>query len=447
MIIMVMTMSGLFLAFSTSAADRQGGIKVRWVLQNDEYYAYNARTGKLLRNQRLGRYYTKKDGSRVTNAFRKGEYYNWKGKRTDFKGGFIKVKGQIYYFYRYRKLKGFHKIGKYYYFFDRTGAAVTGIAQLKGKWRYFRSNGRLYRLSRWKTIGGNKYFLSRRGVIREGFFTKNGKTYYQTAASGICKGLCQIDGLRYCFDDQGALNDELTARARRKDFPDTPGQYSDLTFFTRYESGTAGYGQTGGDKGRAYGRYQFDYRYSLVSFLKYCVSQNSETCAEFAPFTAMKPGDRRLIAKRLLNLYIDKEKDSDDTIKMLSESPDLEEAWNTVYNRDPSAFASWQDQFALVQYYIPVEKALVARGIHLNTRTYVERGAVFSYSIQEGQSAAVSAVTGAGITDATGSRDFLNLLYDYRWNDSNGWGRRQVFSFRYSHEKADALAILTALGG
>lgn len=443
----VLISTGLLLSPPAIAAGKNGKTEVNWVRRDGIYYAYSAQTGRLLRNRRVGRYFTNKDGSRVTNAFRKGDYYNWKGKRTGFRGGFIKVKGQLFYFRNQKKLTGFRKIGKYYYCFGSSGAAMTGLIKVKGKWRYFRSDCRLYRASRWKTIGGKRYFLSSKGIMKEGFFRRKGKTYYQTAAAGIVKGLCVIGGQKYFFDDSGALNDTITARARRKDFPESPGRYSDLTFFTRYESGSLTYGQTGGDKGRAYGKYQFDYRYSLVGLLSYCLKQNPTTCAEFAPFVRPKQDRRVLIDKRYLDRYIDKDKDSEETIKALKASPDLASAWTCVYNRDPSSFASWQDQYALLQYYMPVERALAARGIHLSTRTYVERGAVFSYSIQEGQSAAAEGVAGAGITDGTSSRDFLNRLYDYRWKDPHGWDKKSIFYYRYTHEKAEALDILTSLGG
>lgn len=46
--------------------------------------------------------------------------------------------------------------------------------------------------------------------------------------------------------------------------------------WTIFESGNVGYGQAGGDGGRAYGRYQFDYQYALPEFLTYVVSTDSD---------------------------------------------------------------------------------------------------------------------------------------------------------------------------
>ena len=46
--------------------------------------------------------------------------------------------------------------------------------------------------------------------------------------------------------------------------------------WTIFESGNVSYGQAGGDGGKAYGRYQFDYRYALADFLAYVMEEDGE---------------------------------------------------------------------------------------------------------------------------------------------------------------------------
>lgn len=418
--------------------------KALWIFQDGVYIAVDEATLQPVRNKAVGRYFADKNGARVTNAFRRGVYYNGMGRSNKkFKGGFIRSLGQLYYFRNQKKVKGYRKIGKYYYCFGKDGAAQTGVVRAGGKWRIFRENGKMIDKSRWVSVDGKRYFLRKKGLLKEGFFKKNNKKYYQTAASGIWKGQCVIGGLRYVFDDNGALNLALTERVRHSSMPLTNGNPSDMLFFTRYESGTAAYAQTGGDHGRAYGKYQFDYRYSLVPLIRFCYGADPVTFTEFYAFTFLQAGDKRLISG---NDKAIPEADLD--VETASVQPlDLACAWTAVYNRNPVLFTALQDQFAMNSYYKPAENILKAHGIHMDTRTYVERGAVFSYAVQEGSSVAADGVIAAGITDATPSRDFLNMLYDYRWTDPRGWNKNILYYSRYQREKAEALGILTALGG
>lgn len=438
----------IFLILLPLPAYAKTRIKARWVERGGKYYAYNVKTGALIRGRRIGRYYAKRDGSRAINEFRRGSYYNGQGKRTKFQGGFIKAGGKLYYFRNQKKVKGFRKIGSYYYFFDQEGAARTGVVRVKGRWRIFRKNGRLFRpkKNRFVSMFGKRYYVRKKGIVNTGFFKARSETFYQTAENGIQTGYALIGGLSYVFDQDGSLNEALTKRSRAQSHPVNKGKYADLLFFTRYESGAAAYAQAGGDRGRAYGKYQFDYRYSLIPFLRYCYKKNPQICAEFKFFRLLNPGnpgDKRLISGnkepiKEAGLSADDEK---------KQNWDLAAAWKAVYNKNPAAFSAMQDEFALNNYYMPAERALAARGIHMTTRTYVERGAVFSYSIQEGQMAAVNAVVNAGLTDDVSSRDFLTRLYDYRWKDKAGWASNPIFLFRYQREKAEALSILTEIGG
>ena len=75
------------------------------------------------------------------------------------------------------------------------------------------------------------------------------------------------------------------------------------------------------------------------------------------------------------------------------------------------------------------------------------RGAVFSYAIQEGSLVAAQAVVAAKLNDSMPNKEFLEKLYDYRWKDPRGWGKRQVFYYRYTQEKQLALNVLQAAAG
>lgn len=61
-----------------------------------------------------------------------------------------------------------------------------------------------------------------------------------------------------------------------------------------------------GDKGRAYGRYQFDYRYGLVPFMQFCVEQYPTLFSGFQPYIALGAGNESLVSNDgLKQLFID----------------------------------------------------------------------------------------------------------------------------------------------
>lgn len=61
-----------------------------------------------------------------------------------------------------------------------------------------------------------------------------------------------------------------------------------------------------GDKGRAYGRYQFDYRYGLVPFMQFCIQQYPDLFSGFQPYIDLGVGNEQLIANSgLIQLFTD----------------------------------------------------------------------------------------------------------------------------------------------
>ena len=419
--ILLMTLAAVLLSMSVYAKDYTKKGTYQWVQKDGLYYATDAQTGEMIRDCRVGKSYVDGNGTRYLNQFVKGVYYDAEGiARSNFKGGWIKTGGNVYYFNNKKKATGYRKIGGKYYYFSSTGARLSGLFYVNGKYRFFKSNGVQVTSKGWKTIDGKKYYLSKGGIIQEGFFTVDKKKYYQLAVSGVVTGEQVIDGQKYCFNSAGVYDAETTKRSREQG---SLGNAADLLFFTKFESGNAGYAQTGGDSGKACGKYQFDYRYALIPFLQYCYASDSEFYEDFEPFLSKNPGDKSLVGNKKLFA-----------------------AWTNVYNADPSRFSSMQDRYAQEAYYKKAENLLAAKGINLSTRPYVIRGAVFSYAIQEGASVAADAVIAAGIDNTTSNKEFLEKLYDYRWKDPRGWDKKPAFTYRYSQEKALALSVLQAAG-
>lgn len=419
--LLLMTVLVILFGMSVFATDYTEKGTFRWVVRNGLYYAYDVSTGELIRNCKVGKCYVDKNGTRYLNQFVKGVYYNYKGiAKKKFKGGWVKANDRYYYFKNKKKLTGYQKIGSSRYFFSSTGERLSGVYYAAGKYRFFKKNGKLQTKKGWKTISGKKYYLSKNGVIKEGFFTVSKNKYYQTVLTGIVTGEHVIEGKRYYFKSSGVYDEDMTKRVREQG---ALGEASDLLFFTKFESGSVGYAQTGGDSGKACGKYQFDYRYALIPFLNYCYNADAKFFAGFEPFLNIKRGSSSLIGNK--KLY---------------------KAWDACYKADSKKFSDMQDKYAEEAYYKPSEKYLSDKGIHLALRPYVIRGAVFSYSIQEGSQVAAQAVIAAGLTDKTPNKEFLEKLYDYRWKDSKGWNQNKVFLYRYTEEKKLALSILERAG-
>lgn len=66
--------------------------------------------------------------------------------------------------------------------------------------------------------------------------------------------------------------------------------------WTIFESGNVGYGQAGGDGGKAYGRYQFDYRHALPGFLSWVVAKDPVKYSMLSKYTHYGAGSDKLLS-------------------------------------------------------------------------------------------------------------------------------------------------------
>ncbi len=132
--------------------------------------------------------------------------------------------------------------------------------------------------------------------------------------------------------------------------------------WTIFESGNVGYGQAGGDGGKAYGRYQFDYRYALPGFLSYVMAQDRETYPMLEKYAGYGAGSDRLLS-----------------------GAGLGADWAKAYHADREGFSRLQDEFAYQYYYVPAKRAMAARGIDLDgIGDPAVKGTVYSFAIRDG---------------------------------------------------------------
>ena len=365
----------------------------------------------------------------------KGKWFKVKKKRYYAKPngtlatGINKINGKLYYFDK----KGVNRAGWVttkkgkYYFVSAKKYAATGFFTFKNKKTYyFNQNGIMQ--TGWVTINDKEYYF--KDYMRTGWITQNSKKYYLVKSSGRkgqkVYGVFSIGGKLYYFDaDTGELQYNTTVEYNDRTYtvdangvctvkPDNRAPSADMLFFLKFESGSAAYNQTGGDGGKACGAYQFDYRYALLPFVKYAYAENKLVCKEFAPYVKYKNGSK------------------------LKGNKDFYKAWHQIYKRNKKTFSALQDTYARINYYDNVERRLQMAGIDIASRSDVVKGAIFSYSIQHGQTSAINAVRAIKPKSATSDAQFLKKLYDYRKKAF------PLYAIRYTQEYKAALAILNS---
>ncbi len=280
----------------------------------------------------------------------------------------------------------------------------TGWQKINGKYYFYTDAGKM--VTGWIKSGNKMYYVDRSTKTRvKGLFGIGGKLYY-FSSGGVMQKSKEItyNGRRYVIDEQGLCTPVADGG--------TPSE--DLLFFLTFESGSDAYNQTGGDYGNACGAYQFDNRYSLLPFVKYAYSKDPTLCKEFKKYAKYTDGTK------------------------LKSNQKFYKAWHKVYTRNPYLFAELQDTYAKQEYYDPVERTLALAGIDLASRPDIVKGAVYSYSIQHGQTAAISAVKACKLRTTMTDEKFLKKLYNYRKKSF------PMYANRYSAEYTLAMSRLRA---
>ena len=403
-------------SISTVTATTQKSRKLGWVREGGKWYYYRA-NGKIARGlvaYRHNWYYTdKQTGERVSGWVTIGGKPRYFRKAGGYmiRSGLWKLDGKLYYFQHTNTIrtdgtltKGWQTIKNRDYYFGEDGAAISGFHEIDGTTYYFRAKI-CYKATGWLTINRKRYHFNTSDPSR--------------AVGAMDTGLVTIDGSQYFFDENGVMITDEDSSSGKDDSSNKDGLSDDFLFFTIYESGRSddfyqGYNQTGGDHGNACGKYQFDYRYSLLPFVKYCYQKDPVFFKEFKPYAALS-----LLQKG-----------------KLQGNTAFYRAWNTIFSRNKIKFANYQDQYAKQEYYDITARYLSRYGIDMSKRPDVVKGAVYSYSIQHGQLSAANAVIAAKITNSSSDSEFLRLLYNYRMK------KYPAYISRYRSECSQALSLL-----
>ncbi len=202
------------------------------------------------------------------------------------------------------------------------------------------------------------------------------------------------------------------------------------TGWTVFESGRERFNLAGSDGGYAYGCYQFDIGYSLVDFLKFCISYNQAHYGQFQQFIDMSS----------IESGYRKETDTKPSMinpPLYSNRASLINAWHAAYMNYPDEFAGLQSRTAYETYYLPAQRGLLSNyGINIKEYSPALRGTIWSLAIRNGATVSKDN-TKNGLRSATSTyypgideREWLTKIYEAEArrhpSQRNRWGTEQI---------------------
>ena len=212
---------------------------------------------------------------------------------------------------------------------------------------------------------------------------------------------------------------------------------NEMKYFTKYEShGKYNQGFSYGDGYNALGYYQFDRRYSLISFMKQVYNYDS------AKYSILKPAIDRAgdISNANNPMYANGQ---------LTELGRIaQQAFLGAYNTDPAEFSALQDAYAYNSYYAVTEAWLKnALGIDISGRADCVKGMVWSITNMCGTLGCQDFFTWANLSNGMSDREFVTALSNSVVNNvakkySNQPKYHEGWKNRYKNELKDCLVYI-----
>lgn len=288
---------------------------------------------------------------------------------------------------------GFHKnrAGKWNYY--KNGMIVKNTwEQEDGIWYYMDASGCMAS-DCWQQVNGTWYYFDPDGALHDGWLLYHDEWYYMTDA-GMVTGYVDIpdeeDSDSFYFYEDGRLAvNTATPDGRAADSdgylmpPDgtlpaflwdasgdpSVGTLSGLTiagmpaeFYMLSIAGETSGGQIiMGDRGRAYGICQFDYRYDLTDFIRYAYGKHPGLWAELSAYLNAVDGDETLVGNTALR-----------------------DAFSAAMARSYEAAITDQLEYMRARYWDVFRKRMDEAGYQLSTRHIAVQAAFFSVNVNCG---------------------------------------------------------------
>lgn len=212
---------------------------------------------------------------------------------------------------------------------------------------------------------------------------------------------------------------------------------AEMKYFTRYES-HANYRQgfSYGDGYNALGYYQFDRRYSLISFMTAVYNYNPSKYAMLK--SIIDQGSK--VSSSSVSMYDSK------TGKLTKLGQQVQNAWYAAYDADPAEFSALQDSYAYNSYYVPTERWLSAQGIDISDRADCVKGMVWGLSNMWGTGGVRNLLLGANLSNDMTDREFVTALSRQMTDNISKYSSQTEYyagwKNRYKNELADCLAYI-----
>ena len=288
---------------------------------------------------------------------------------------------------------GFHKnhAGKWNYY--KNGMVVKNTwEQEDGIWYYMDASGCMAS-DCWQQVNGTWYYFDPDGALHDGWLLYHDEWYYMTDA-GMVTGYVDIpdeeDSDSFYFYEDGRLAvNTATPDGRAADSdgylmpPDgtlpaflwdasgdpSVGTLSGLTiagmpaeFYMLSIAGETSGGQIIlGDRGRAYGICQFDYRYDLTDFIRYAYGKHPGLWAELSAYLNAVDGDEALVGNTALR-----------------------DAFSAAMARSYEAAITDQLEYMRTRYWDVFRKRMDEAGYQLSARHIAVQAAFFSVNVNCG---------------------------------------------------------------
>ena len=288
---------------------------------------------------------------------------------------------------------GFHKnhTGKWNYYKNSMIVKNTW-EQEDGIWYYMDASGRMAS-DCWQQVNGTWYYFDPDGALHDGWLLYHKEWYYMTDA-GMMTGYADIPGGEdsdsfYFYEDGRLAVNAATPDGRAADAdgylmpPDgtlpaflwdasgnsSVGTLSGLTiagmpaeFYMLSIAGeTSGRQIIMGDRGRAYGICQFDYRYDLTDFIRYAYGKHPGLWAELSAYLNAVDGDETLVGNTALR-----------------------DAFSAAMTRSYEAAITDQLEYMRARYWDAFRKRMDEAGYQLSTRHIAVQAAFFSVNVNCG---------------------------------------------------------------
>lgn len=250
---------------------------------------------------------------------------------------------------------GFYNIDGVTYFFNDDGSLFTGWKLRAGHWYYFTENGAVkgYQTIVDEQENSNEFYFDDNCYLVTDSLTPDGRYAdedgYLDISEGAEPNTAELTGFEYAISDNkvpGALSGISIAGE--------PAEFYMLSI-----AGETSGGQIIiGDRGRAYGLCQYDYRYDLTEFMRWAYQRHPELWDGFKTYTTIASGSEELVG-----------------------NTGIVSAFQNARGRNYEAAITDELEFMRERYWDGFATRLNAAGFNLSQRHIAVSAAMFSVNV------------------------------------------------------------------